>query len=162
LSYTLILILHEPDNHENHNLPRDNCVFNHFNNLLSFRLKLKTITTRLVKLSQSCVQLAKTPLQMFPTQSNGSWIVCCLHVEKEFRSCAMGVRGVASFITTDKQLQLNRCCYFPMQAVISEVLSTFSVKFNLLQLLFRSCVSAVKCRPVLHYCVDIISGPQGS
>jgi len=30
------------------------------------------------------------------------------------------VSGVASFITTDEQLQLNRNWYFPMQAVIPE------------------------------------------
>jgi len=31
-----------------------------------------------------------------------------------------GVSGVASFITTDKQLQQNRGCYFPMQALLHE------------------------------------------
>jgi len=31
--------------------------------------------------------------------------VCCLHLKMEFRSCARGVSGVASFITTDEQLQ---------------------------------------------------------
>ena len=34
-----------------------------------------------------------------------SWIVCCLHLKIEFRSCPWGVRGVAFFISTDKQLQ---------------------------------------------------------
>jgi len=29
-----------------------------------------------------------------------------------------GVSGVASFITTDEQLRLNRGCYFPMQAML--------------------------------------------
>jgi len=37
----------------------------------------------------------------------GSWIVCCLHLKIEFRSCARGVSGVAFFITTDEHLQYN-------------------------------------------------------
>ena len=32
----------------------------------------------------------------------------------------MGVSGVASFITTDEQLQLNRGCCFLVQAMLSE------------------------------------------
>ena len=34
-----------------------------------------------------------------------------------------GVGGVASFITTDEMLQLNRGCCFPMQAFLPEVFS---------------------------------------
>ena len=33
----------------------------------------------------------------------------------EFRSCARVVSSVTSFITTDKELQLNRGCCFPKQ-----------------------------------------------
>jgi len=38
---------------------------------------------------------------------HGSWSVhvCCLNFKMEFRSCARGVSGVASFIITDEQLQ---------------------------------------------------------
>ena len=50
-----------------------------------------------------------------------SWIVCCLHLEIESRSCIVGgVSGVESFITTDDQLQLNRGCCSSMQAMLSE------------------------------------------
>ena len=38
----------------------------------------------------------------------------------EFRSCARGVIGVASFITTDEQLQKNRGCCFVVQAMLPE------------------------------------------
>ena len=46
--------------------------------------------------------------------------VCCLHLKMEFRSCAGGVSGVASFITTDEQLQSNRGCCFLVQAMLPE------------------------------------------
>ena len=51
-----------------------------------------------------------------------SWSVhvCCLHLKTEFCSCARGVNGVASFITTDEQLQLNRGCCFLVQAMLAE------------------------------------------
>jgi len=38
----------------------------------------------------------------------------------EFRSCARGVSGVASFITTDERLQLNQGCCFLVQAMLPE------------------------------------------
>ena len=41
----------------------------------------------------------------------------CLHLKIEFRSCARGVSGVASFITIDGQLQ-NTEAFFSMQAVL--------------------------------------------
>jgi len=34
-----------------------------------------------------------------------SWIVCCLHLKIEFRSCARGVVDLASFIITYEQHQ---------------------------------------------------------
>jgi len=34
-----------------------------------------------------------------------SWIVCCLHLQIEFRSCAGGVKCVAFFIFCGEQLQ---------------------------------------------------------
>jgi len=38
----------------------------------------------------------------------------------EFRSCARGVSGVASLITTDEQLQKHRGCCFLVQAMLPE------------------------------------------
>jgi len=49
-----------------------------------------------------------TVVKLKQNGSQGSWIVSCLHVKMEFRSCDReegGVSGVASFITTDEQLQ---------------------------------------------------------
>jgi len=43
-----------------------------------------------------------------------------VYLKMEFRSCARGVSGVASFITTDEQLQLNRGCCFLVQAMLHE------------------------------------------
>ena len=52
----------------------------------------------------------------------GSWSVheYCLHLKIEFLSCARGVSGVASLITTDEQLQENRRCCFLVQAMLPE------------------------------------------
>jgi len=38
----------------------------------------------------------------------------------QFRSCAGGVSGVASFIAIDEQLQQNRGCCFLVQAMLPE------------------------------------------
>jgi len=43
--------------------------------------------------------------------------VCCLHLIAHAQG---GVSGVASFITTDEQLQQSRGCYFPMQVMLPE------------------------------------------
>jgi len=42
-------------------------------------------------------------------------------------SCARGVSGVASFITTDKQLQSNRGCCFRIQTLFPEGFPFFSL-----------------------------------
>ena len=49
----------------------------------------------------------KTAASVLFSGPQGSWSVhvCCLHLKMEFCSCARGVSGVASFITTDEQLQ---------------------------------------------------------
>jgi len=42
----------------------------------------------------------------------GLWLVCCFDLKVGFRSRAFELDGVASVITIDEQLQLNRGCYF--------------------------------------------------
>ena len=49
--------------------------------------------------------------------SGGKLLDCMLFTLK--KSSAVGdLSGVESFIITDEQLQLNRGCYFPMQAML--------------------------------------------
>ena len=44
----------------------------------------------------------------------------------------------------------------------SGIMERTCMLFNLLQLVLSACVGDVKCRPVLHQCVMIFSGPLGS
>jgi len=55
----------------------------------------------------------------------------------EFRSCARGVSGVASFITTDEQLQFNRGCCFLIQAVFPEGLPLFSLIYFTIEVCYK-------------------------
>ena len=41
-----------------------------------------------------------------------------------------GVSGVASFITTDEQLQQNRGCFFLVQAMLPEGFPFYQFNFN--------------------------------
>ena len=68
------------------------------------------------------------------------------------------VRAILSWYN----VPLNMTCLHCLQHSLFEHLFNLYYLYYLLQLVFSACVAAVKSRLVLHHCVVIFFGPQGS
>ena len=74
-----------------------------------------TKTTNTYEFQEICFPRTISLCSYFFPGPQESLIVCCLHLEKEYQ----GVSGVASYITTDEQLQYTEDAFF-VQTMLPE------------------------------------------